>query len=174
MKRCINKILPGVITLLVMLSLSHKAMAETMITKADLPTYSKVFDPKRDPFVDVNAAFALAKKTNRNILIKVGGNWCSWCMTMNNFWQTTPQVFQTLHQNFVVLKVNDSDENENKAFLKNLPPLMGYPHIFITTASGKVLLSKDTAELLNDEKNGYSEPRWLTFLTKWQTSKNQG
>lgn len=143
----------------------------TVITSADIPLYSKVFDPARDPFKDVQAAFALAKATNRNVLIKVGGNWCGWCMAMNRFWNNNDTVFQALHSNFVVLKVNDSDVNENKEFLKNLPPLMGYPHIFITSSSGKVLLSKDTAELLNDKADGYSQARWLTFIDKWQFAK---
>ena len=154
---------------------SFTSVAETTkITKASLPAYSRVFDAKRDAFVDAKAAISLAQKTNRNILIKVGGNWCGWCQEMNSFWNRTDSVFQALHSNFVVLKINDSDENENKEFLSGLPPLMGYPHIFITTATGKVLLSKDTAELLNDNATSYSEQRWLTFINKWQPSASKG
>ncbi|MCW8834635.1 MAG: thioredoxin family protein, partial [Colwellia sp.] len=113
----------------------------------ELPEYSKVYDDQRDPFKDANAALALAKKTNRNVLIEIGGNWCTWCHKMDAFLVKHPQIYQALHDKYVLLKINVSDSNENTAFMKSLPPVLGYPHMYISTAAGKMLLSKDTAEL---------------------------
>jgi len=137
-----------------------------------LPKYSKVYDEKSDPFKDANAAIALAKKTNRNVLIEIGGNWCTWCHKMDDFLLKNPEVYQKLHNEFVLLKVSVSDTNENEAFMKSLPPVLGYPHMYISTSTGKMILSKDTAELLNGEQ--YSKEQWLAFLNKWQTSATQG
>lgn len=130
-----------------------------------LPVYSKIYDDQRDPFADANAALALAKASNRQVLIEVGGNWCSWCKKMDTFLQKNPDVYQALHSQYVLLKINVSDSNENEAFMKSLPPVLGYPHMYVSNAQGKMLLSKDTAELLDKEE--YSKTQWLTFLDEW-------
>ena len=132
----------------------------------ELPEYSKVYDDQRNPFNDANAALALAKQTNRNVLIEIGGNWCTWCHKMDAFLIKNPNVYKKLHSKYVLLKINVSDTNENDDFMKALPPVLGYPHMYVSTASGKMLLSKDTAELQDD--SGYSTEYWLDFLQQWQ------
>jgi len=134
-----------------------------------MPQYSKIYDQQRDPFKDAAAALTLAQATNRNVLIEVGGNWCSWCHKMDAFLENNPEIYQRLHSKYVLLKISVSDANENEAFMKSLPPVLGYPHMYVSTASGKMLLSKDTAELQNNE--GYSKKAWLSFLDKWQVSQ---
>ena len=136
-----------------------------------LPEYSKVYDDQRSPFKDATAALALAKETNRNVLIEIGGNWCSWCHKMDTFLIENPDVYEALHSKYVLLKVNVSDSNENAEFMKSLPPVLGYPHMYISNANGKMLLSKDTAELLSG--NNYSRENWLDFLEKWSLEDNQ-
>ena len=141
---------------------------------ANLPKYSKVYDDQADPFKDAVAAIKLAQATNRNVLIEIGGNWCAWCHKMDAFLAKNPDVYQTLHQKFVLLKINVSDSNENKKFMQSLPPVLGYPHMYVSTASGKMMLSKDTAELLAQGENSddYSRQAWLAFLNQWQVSNN--
>jgi len=138
----------------------------------NLPKYSKVYDDKSDPFSDASAALALAKATNRQVLIEIGGNWCSWCHKMDSFLAKNDDVYQALHNQYVLLKISVSDSNENQAFMDSLPPVLGYPHMYVSTANGKMILSKDTAELLSG--NQYSRENWLTFLAKWSvaTTKN--
>lgn len=136
----------------------------------ELPLYSKIYDDKRDPFKDANAAIALAKKTDRNILIEIGGNWCTWCHKIDAFLAANPDIYNELHSKFVLLKVNVSDTNENEAFMKALPPVLGYPHMYVSTNTGKMILSKDTAEFLEDGE--YSREAWLTFIQKWQPKNN--
>lgn len=135
-----------------------------------LPTYSKVYDDQRDPFKDAAAALTLAKETNRQVLIEIGGNWCSWCHKMDSFLAKNPEVYQALHSQYVLLKINVSDSNENNDFMKSLPPVLGYPHMYVSTAQGKMILSKDTAELLAD--NNYSTLQWLSFLSDWSVENS--
>jgi thiol:disulfide interchange protein len=142
------------------------------INAEGLPKYSKVYDEKSDPFKDAGAAIKLAKETNRNVLIEIGGNWCGWCKKMDEFLLKNPEVYKKLHDEFVLLKISVSDTNENEAFMKSLPPVLGYPHMYVSTSSGKMILSKDTAELLEDEQ--YSKEQWLAFLNKWQASATKG
>lgn len=142
--------------------------AQPLIKASDLPNYSKVYNEKRNPFTDATAAISLANKTGRNVLIEIGGNWCTWCKKMDFFLEKNPKVYQALHSKFVLLKVSVSDENENKSFMASLPPVLGYPHMYVSTGAGKMILSKDTAEL---QKNGhYNAQIWLSFLTKWQAT----
>jgi thiol:disulfide interchange protein len=161
-----------VISLSILLSLfSGKiAMANTTSTAiaANLPTYSKIYDDQRDPFKDAAAAIALAKETNRQVLIEIGGNWCSWCHKMDSFLAKNPDVYDALHNQYVLLKISVSDSNENDAFMKSLPPVLGYPHMYVSTAQGKMILSKDTAELLDG--NDYSKSLWLNFLSDWSVN----
>ncbi|MGL1958421.1 MAG: thioredoxin family protein [Colwellia sp.] len=152
--------------ILIFTLLSFSAIAEKTV---DLPTYSKIYDDSRDPFKDAFAALALAKETNRNVLIEIGGNWCSWCHKMDAFLAKNPAIYQELHQKFVLLKVSVSDSNENEKFMATLPPVLGYPHMYISTAAGKMVLSKDTAELQDD--GNYSSQQWLAFIKKWQVAK---
>jgi hypothetical protein len=91
---------------------------------------------------------------------------------MDVFLAENPEVYQKLHSEFVLLKISVSDSNENEAFMKLLPPVLGYPHMYVSTSSGKMLLSKDTAELLVGEQ--YSKEQWLAFLNKWQSSATKG
>ena len=162
-----NVFLPLLISLLLLLSYISQAANIT----GDLPKYSKVYDEKSDPFSDANAALALAKATNRQVLIEIGGNWCSWCHKMDAFLVNNKDVYQKLHSQYVVLKISVSDSNENKAFMDSLPPVLGYPHMYVSTASGKMILSKDTAELLSGDH--YSRDNWLAFLDKWSIASTR-
>lgn len=156
------------IVLLAFNSTFLQASSAVMPLSEELPEYSKVYNDKRDPFADAVAAISLAEKTNRNVLIEIGGNWCTWCKRMDSFLEDNPKVYQSLHSKFVVLKVNVSDSNENDDFMKSLPPVLGYPHMYVSTSAGKILLSKDTLEL--QENGDYSVDNWLMFLDKWQVS----
>lgn len=150
--------------------LTASCMAQATDSSVDLPTYSKVFDDTRDPFKDAVAAIALAKATNRNVLIEIGGNWCSWCHKMDAFLGDNTDINQRLHSEFVLLKINVSDSNDNAEFMKSLPPVLGYPHMYVATPQGKMILSKDTAELLDN--NEYSRPLWQAFIDQWQVTNN--
>ena len=133
---------------------------------SSLPPYSQGYDPARDPFADGRAAIKLAQQTHRRILIEVGGNWCGWCLQLDRFLASNPQIFEQLHRHFVVVKVNVSEVNDNAAFMAGFPKPLGYPHIYITEANGRIIFSKDTAQLL--ENSRYSVQRFQQFIDKWK------
>ncbi|WNC68273.1 thioredoxin family protein [Thalassotalea nanhaiensis] len=136
----------------------------------ELPLYSKVYDEQRDPFKDAMAAITLAEQTDRNVLIEIGGDWCTWCHKIDDFLAANPDIYEALHANFVLLKVSVSDANENLKFMSGLPPVLGYPHMYVSTGKGKVILSKDTAEFLVMED--YSRQKWLEFIDTWKAANN--
>lgn len=155
---------------LVLLFLSLLLLNPSVFASQALPAYSLHYDETRNPFDDAKAAIKLAKATNRNVLIEIGGKWCGWCTKMDAFLAANPNVAEQLHKNFVLIKVNVSNSNENEEFMKSLPPVLGYPHMYVASANGKMLLSKDTAELINNGE--YSVTNWLAFLNKWRPNSS--
>jgi len=160
-----HRIIPILILLLTGIT-SLAAQAE-----AGLPAYSMGYDPARDAFADSYAALKLARETNRRVLIEVGGQWCKWCHVMDQFFDTHPDVKQRLHQTFVMLKINVSDENDNAEFLKAFPPVPGYPHMYIADNNGKLLASKDTGEFFENGK--YSRRQFMRFFADWSSPAAQ-
>ena len=139
------------------------------VVAAELPQYSLKYDPSRNAITDGHAAIKLAGETNRRILIEVGGYWCKWCHVLDRFLNKHPKLKTQLHQTFVLLKVNVSEENYNRNFLKVFPAVRGYPHMFVTESNGKLLLSKDTGQFFNNHQ--YSVKRFEDFFERWATKK---
>ena len=152
---------------LVSLLTAQMALAATFIESGtELPEYSLGYDPERNPFDDGRDALALAKSTDRLVMIEVGGDWCRWCLVLDNFMQKNRAVHEKLHENFVLLKVNTSDANENTEFLAGLPRTNGYPHVFISRSDGGLIGSTDLTRL-GGQRHDYDEQRFLAFLQHW-------
>jgi len=137
-----------------------------------LPTYSTEYNVQQDAFKDGAAAVKLATSTNRRILIELGGDWCKWCKKMDVFFDDNPDIKQKLHETFVMLKINVSDENDNAEFLKAFPKPLGYPHMYVSEHNGSVLWSQDTADFLKD--GHYTRESFLAFFERWNiNNKNK-
>lgn len=131
----------------------------------EIPEYSRSYDPDRDPFTDSNKALQYATQTGRRVLIALGGDWCSYCLQLDDFITGDQQLHAALYDRFVVLKINVSEDNMNEDFRAGLPEINGYPHFFISRSDGSILYSKDTSQLLED--GTYSRTRFLQFLEAW-------
>jgi thiol:disulfide interchange protein len=145
------------------MSLVHAAVSGNYLS--EIPEFSKAYNPARNPFQDGRDALELARKTGRLVMIEVGGDWCIWCHVLDRFIKENKDVYDTLHANYVVLKVNMSDENDNKEFLSGLPKTNGYPHLFITRDDGTVIYSTDMTRLVENGK--YVHERVMVFLEHW-------
>lgn len=128
------------------------------------------YDPKRDAARDIVNAIKEARRTNRNILLEVGGEWCSWCHRLDKFFVDNPSLKRLRDKNFVTLKINYSDENENQEVLSQYPTINGYPHVFFLDSEGKLLLSQDTGAL--EDGKSYNLERLTTVLTNWSPGQN--
>jgi thioredoxin-related protein len=135
-----------------------------LVAGAQSPSEMK-YDAKADPRADLQAALARASKEGKNVLMDVGGEWCSWCHRMDRFLADNSDLGALLAKNYVLVKVNFSDENKNEAFLARYPKIDGYPHLFVLDATGKLLESKNTGDL--EEGKGYNLGRFQEFLGKY-------
>ncbi len=123
------------------------------------------FDPGRDPAADLQNAIAEAQKDNKNIILDVGGEWCVWCHRIDAFIEGHKDINNFLHENYVIMKVNYSQENKNEPFLSNYPGIQGYPHFFVLNKDGMLLHSQDTGKL--EKGKDYDPERFMTFLEVW-------
>ncbi|HWR35157.1 MAG TPA: thioredoxin family protein [Clostridia bacterium] len=128
-----------------------------------------VYDAARDAASDIDSAVKEAARTGKRVLVEVGGLWCSWCKYMDKFFDQNTNVRQLRDDNFVLVKVNFSPENENKTVLAKYGNVPGYPHIFVLDSDGKLLHSQETANL--EEGRGYSAKAVTTFLNKWAPAR---
>ncbi len=105
------------------------------------------YDPARDAARDIEDALREAARTNRRVLLEVGGEWCVWCHKLDAFFEEHADLAAYLQRHFVLAKINFSPENENQEVLSRYPTIPGYPHFFVLDAGGELLISQDTGEL---------------------------
>ncbi len=123
------------------------------------------YDPERDAYADVESAVQLANEDGKHVLLIIGGDWCIDCLVLDRFLANNDTVWQMLLDDFLIVKVNYSRENENEDFLGEYPDLYWFPHIFVLDNYGKLLHSKDTRELTSGRS--FSEEKMVEFLDKW-------
>ena len=158
-------LLPGIVFFLALTHFSIAAEPSKEKGKAK-PVFSvSKYDSKRNPAKDLAETIKLAQKDNRRIILLVGGNWCSWCRMIPKYFENTAPVTAILSSDYVIMKVNDSDENNNADFLGPYPAIPAYPHLIVLDANGKHLHSQDSEEL--EEGNGYNDDAFVAFLKKW-------
>jgi thioredoxin-related protein len=126
------------------------------------------FDPNRDAAKDITDAIVEAKRTNKRILLDVGGDWCIWCHKLDSFFRENQDINEFLHENFIVVKINYSKENKNEAVLSQYPKVAGYPHLFVLDSDGKLLHSQNTGDL--ESGDHHDREKVFSFLKTWTPS----
>lgn len=124
------------------------------------------YDPRANPYRDLERALDRAQAENKRVLIVVGGDWCGWCEILDNYLTRNADVRAAFEETFVMLKVNWSPANENAAFLSGFPRSRGYPDFFILDSSGTFLRQQDTGLL--EHENDYDRARMIAFAHSWR------
>jgi len=128
--------------------------------------YNHSYDFRRDPDSDLNFAKSDAQKQNKLILLEIGGDWCIWCHRLDEFISTKKELSESISDNFVVLKINVSEENSNEKFLKTFSKVPGYPHFIILDSNGREIGSMNTSNL--EEGKSYSLTKFEGFIENWK------
>jgi Thioredoxin-like len=125
------------------------------------------YDPQADPFEQYHTAIAEARDQNKLVLIIAGGDWCTWCYSLDRFLERDEDVRRNLDDAFVVMKVYVGDENYNRDFFSQLPEARGAPHFWIISPDKRVLVSQSTGEFERGAK-GYDRRELLSFIDRWK------
>jgi thiol:disulfide interchange protein len=123
------------------------------------------FDPAKNPADDLKKAVEQASAEGKRIILDLGGEWCVWCRYMDRFFNMNADLEKIKKENFVWVKINVSEDNENKTFLSAYPEATGYPHFYVLDEKGQLLKSQSTDAL--ESPKGYDLQKFTDFLKKW-------
>ena len=151
--------------ILLTLLLSVPAPGQSAQQTGALYTPVTKFDPARDAAKDIRDALAEAARTNRRVLLDVGGEWCIWCKRLDSLMVRDSTLSAYLAAKYVAIKVNYSRENKNEEVLSRYPKIKGYPHLFVLDAEGTLLHSQDTGTL--EKGKGHDPEKVMEFLKRW-------
>jgi thioredoxin-related protein len=124
------------------------------------------YDPRANPYQDLERAIDRAAAENKRILIVVGGSWCGWSQVLDTCLIRHPDVRVAFEDAFVMVKVNASRQNDNAAFRSGFPPSAGYPDFFVLDSNG-AFVRQQSNEALEDGED-YSRARMLAFARRWR------
>ncbi len=127
------------------------------------------YDSTANPELQLKNAINEASATQANFILDVGGEWCIWCHRLDTLFLTNPDLTEYLKNNFVLVKINFSKENENEQFLGKYPKIAGYPHFFVLETDGTLLHSQNTGDL--EKGKGHDRVKVMEFLTLWRKPK---
>lgn len=119
--------------------------------------------------VKINELLTQAKAENKNIMIQVGGNWCVWCLRLNDFIQKTDELKSLVDNNYIYYHLNWSPKNKNEKFFAkygNPGEKQGYPIFMVLNKKGKLIHVQETGSL--EEGKGYSQEKVKTFFEAWK------
>ncbi len=119
---------------------------------------------------DVQRAIARATRKHDRVLLDFGGNWCSDCVALYDYFHEPPNA-GLLARNFVLVTINVGQLNRNVALAKkyDIPLKKGVPALAVLSSHGKLLYSQ-TGGQFNDM--GRMSPDSVTaFLDMWKPDR---
>jgi len=132
-------------------------------TTTTTPLYLvSLYDPERDPAADMADAQARAALESKSVLAIVGGDWCPDCVVMDQFIADRPGLADALHDNFIIVKVNLSEENQNEDWWSQYPVFEWVPHFYVFDGEGALTQSYDTRGLM--ESGTFQEDLFISFI----------
>ncbi|WP_419728496.1 thioredoxin family protein [Lichenicola sp.] len=150
------------------------AFAVGIAAPTDLPAQQPApvahpYDTTADAHAQVDAAFADAKRTGRDVLIDFGANWCPDCRMLAGVFDM-PQVKAWKDSNFASVSVNVDRFNVNM----DIPARYGVkvksiPTVLILTPDGKLLNADGTLALGNART--MSPAAAVDLIASWEQRK---
>ena len=127
----------------------------------------KLYNPDADASEVLKQKLKIAQKTNKHVLMQIGGNWCPWCTRLHNFFRNNEDVDSVLRADYIFMPVNYSKENKNKDILKKYgyPHRFGFPVLVVLDEKGTRLHTQNT--VLLEAGKGYNKKKVMEFLEGW-------
>jgi quinoprotein glucose dehydrogenase len=133
--------------------------------KPSKPKRPPIYNEKANAQADIEAALAVAKRENKRVLLKFGGNWCGWCYKLHDVFTHEAEVAAVLDRGYVLVLV-DVKSNE-KLFDKYAPDEKhpGFPYLVVLDADGRIMKDENTSELEDGPKHDPAKVK--AFLARW-------
>ncbi|MEY4575693.1 MAG: hypothetical protein RL701_396 [Pseudomonadota bacterium] len=106
----------------------------------------QVYDAKLDAPTAFASSLAAANREHKQLLVLLGGNWCQWCLVLDDLLHQDAELRAYLAAHFVVLKLDSAaakalDETWGK------PTRHGVPVLIFVDAAGSVRHVQETVSL---------------------------
>ena len=127
-----------------------------------------LYKPEEKAETEITNAVSEAKRSGKNVLIQIGGNWCIWCARFHEFVTKDSQLDSLMNANYVVYHLNYSKENYNAKLLTRykFPQRFGFPVFLILDGEGN-LLHTQNSWYLEDGKTSYEREKVKSFFNEW-------
>jgi thiol:disulfide interchange protein len=106
----------------------------------------QVYDAKLDAQLALTGSLATANREHKRLLVVLGGNWCQWCLVLDDLMHRDPELRAYLEAHFVVLKL-DSTAAKALDDAWGKPTRHGVPVLIFVDAAGSVRRVQETVSL---------------------------
>ncbi|MBA5629960.1 thioredoxin family protein [Moheibacter lacus] len=129
-----------------------------------------VYHPEADAKAEIANAVSKANAEGKHVFLQLGGNWCGWCKLFHELTTTDEELKKYIAENYEVVHVNYSKENQNLDVLKTLdyPQRFGFPVFVILDGKGNRIHTQSSGYL--EEGKGHSQKKVMEFLQQWSPS----
>ena len=109
-----------------------------------------------------------AQRERKQLLVILGGNWCQWCLALDDLMHEDEKLRDYLRDHFVVLKLDSAGAKELDASWGN-PTRHGVPVLIFVDAKGSVkhIQETESLELWHGRILGHDKRRVLAVLERW-------
>jgi len=126
-----------------------------------------IYDVTKDGKKQLEEAIIQANNENKNVLVQVGFNTCSWCVKVHKFYTEDAELDSIMKANFVLVMINYSKENKNLEAMEmlDIPQRFGFPVFVVLNKDGERIHTQDSWYLEKD--SGYNKEFIKRFLQIW-------
>jgi len=149
--------------------ISVGALLALMILTVDAGEQAK---PKREPIYQedgkgmerVGQALVTARRENKRVLLKIGGNWCGWCYRLHDLFHTDKAIQKILSEEYELVAI---DSRADKPVIEKwqIKP-NAYPYLTVLDSMAKKVIEQETGSLEIGDKHDPKKVK--AFLEKWK------
>lgn len=129
----------------------------------------KIYDEMADAEKQIADAVKKAKAENKHVFVKLGGNWCKWCVLFHNYTHANKDIMNVLDANYVEVLVSTSKAKKNHEIMRKYknPSRFGYPVFMIIDGEGNLIHTQNSVVFEKTGEFGYDSKKIIKFLNNW-------
>jgi thiol:disulfide interchange protein len=129
---------------------------------------TRVYDEASDGRIELASTLEQARRENRRVLVVLGGNWCQWCLALDDLMKKDREIEALLRERYGVLKLDGGAASALDASWGH-PTRLGVPVLVFLDRAGSVAHVAETVpfEAWGGRLLSYDRHRVLATLQKW-------
>ena len=125
----------------------------------------RAYDGAADGRKQIADAVAIAKASNKHVLVQFGGNWCVFCKALDELIESDVTL-KGLHSRYVAIHV-DAGSNPDLNDVYGKPYDLGFPVLLVLDGDGKLLHTQASTAFQLPTAMGHDPCGVAAFLKQW-------